>query len=50
MRDAWAAFMADEEWQAIKRGTAARHGDFVGTIDERVLRPTAYSPALAAPK
>jgi hypothetical protein len=46
MRAAWAAFLADEEWKEIKRVTAARHGDLVGAIDERVLRPTEYSPAL----
>jgi hypothetical protein len=50
MRDAWAAFMADEEWRAIKRETGARHGDLVGAIEERVLRMTDYSPALAAKK
>jgi hypothetical protein len=48
MRDAWAAFMADAEWQAIKRETSAHHGDLVGAIDERVLRMTDYSPELAA--
>ncbi|HMT20393.1 MAG TPA: NIPSNAP family protein [Promineifilum sp.] len=46
MRAAWAAFMADEEWKAIKRETAARHGDLVGVIEERVLLPTSYSPNL----
>jgi hypothetical protein len=47
MRAAWAAFLADAEWKEIKRDTGARHGDLVGEIDERVLRPTAYSPALS---
>lgn len=46
MRDAWAAFMADEEWKEIKRATSARHGDLVGAIQERVLRPTEYSPKI----
>ncbi len=46
LRAAWAAFMADEEWKAIKRETAARHGDLVGAIQERVLLPTNYSPNL----
>lgn len=46
MRDAWAAFLADEEWKAIKRVTVAAHGDLVGTITERVLVPASYSPAL----
>jgi hypothetical protein len=47
MRDAWAAFMADEEWKEIKKVTGARHGDLVGAIQERVLRPAEYSPKLA---
>ena len=42
---AWKAFMADAEWSAIKRETAARHGDMVGTIEDRLLRRTDYSPA-----
>lgn len=46
MRASWAAFMADEEWKAIKRVTSAAHGDLVGAITERVLVPTSYSPSL----
>jgi heme-degrading monooxygenase HmoA len=46
LRRAWAAFLADEEWKAIKRVTVAEHGDLVGTIEDRVLVPTSYSPAL----
>jgi heme-degrading monooxygenase HmoA len=46
-RDAWARFMADEEWKEIKRVTSAKHGDLVGAIEERILAPTAYSPAIA---
>jgi heme-degrading monooxygenase HmoA len=42
---AWAAFMADEEWKKIKRVTGAQHGSLVGEIEDRVLVPTAYSPA-----
>ena len=38
---AWAAFRADEEWQAIKRATSAAHGDLVGAIEDRVLVPLA---------
>jgi hypothetical protein len=45
---AWRAFMADEEWKEIKRVTKAQHGDLVGEIQERVLVPTAYSPASVA--
>jgi len=43
---AWAKFMADEEWKQIKRVTSAAHGDLVGEIQDRVLVPTPYSPAL----
>jgi heme-degrading monooxygenase HmoA len=46
MREAWARFMADEEWKEIKRVTSAQHGDLVGAIEERVLRLTDYSPSL----
>jgi heme-degrading monooxygenase HmoA len=44
---AWKAFMADEEWSAIKRDTSARHGTMVGAIEDRTLVRTEYSPALA---
>jgi NIPSNAP len=37
---AWAKFMADEEWQEIKRATNAAHGDLVGEIEDRVLVST----------
>jgi hypothetical protein len=37
---------SDEEWRAIKRATNARHGDLVGVIEGRVLRPTDYSPPM----
>ena len=43
---AWARFMADEEWNEIKRLTAAAHGDLVGEIEDRVLAAVDYSPAL----
>ena len=47
---AWAAFLADEEWREIKRVTAAQYGDLVGSIEDRVLRPTGYGPrGLSAP-
>jgi len=42
----WAAFMADEEWKAIKYYTAKQYGNLVGEIEDRILTPTAYSPAL----
>jgi heme-degrading monooxygenase HmoA len=44
MRNAWTRFMADEEWKEIKRVTSAQHGDLVGTIADRVLVATSYSP------
>jgi hypothetical protein len=43
-RAAWAAFMADEEWSEIKHVTGAAHGKLVGTIEDRILMPTGYSP------
>ena len=42
---AWRAFLADEEWQEIKRVTAARHGDLVGQIEDRALERVPYAPA-----
>ena len=42
--EAWAAFMADEEWAAIKKETGARHGRFVDAISDRTLEPAPYSP------
>jgi hypothetical protein len=44
MRAAWADFLADPEWVAIKRRTNAAHGDLVGEVEERVLEATPYSP------
>jgi hypothetical protein len=44
MRAQWAAFMADEEWAHIKRETSAKYGDLVGSIDEKVMTLTDYSP------
>ena len=43
---AWASFMADPEWIEIKRVTSLEHGSLVGAIEDRVMTPTAYSPAL----
>jgi heme-degrading monooxygenase HmoA len=48
MRQAWSSFSADEEWKEIKRVTAAQHGELVGTIDDRRLGPTPYSPVPGA--
>ena len=43
---AWTKFMADGEWKEIKRATSAQHGDLVGSIEDRMLVPTPYSPTL----
>ena len=47
MHRAWERFRADEDWNKIKRLTKARHGDLVGTIEDRMLIPTSYSPAIS---
>jgi hypothetical protein len=44
MREGWARFMQDAEWSQIKERTAAEHGRLVGTIEDRALRRTSYSP------
>lgn len=44
MKDRWAKFMADQEWSAIKKETAAKHGKLVGEIQDRTLRLMDYSP------
>lgn len=41
---AWAAFMADEEWNEIKRRTSTEHGRLVGAIEDRTLISTGDSP------
>ncbi len=46
MRRAWDGFRADEEWKQIKKTTNALHGDLVGSIEERTLIPTNYSPSI----
>ena len=50
LRSAWARFMADEEWKEIKRVTSAQYGDLVGTIEDRVLLTTSYSPSVLTSK
>jgi hypothetical protein len=37
----------DEEWSRIKRETGAAGGPLVGEIEDRVLVPVAYSPAMS---
>lgn len=44
LTDRWARFMADPEWAAIKKRTAAQHGQLVGDIQDRVLEVQDYSP------
>src|SRR5687768_3865573 len=44
LTDRWARFMADPEWAAIKKRTAAQHGKMVGEIQDRVLDVQDYSP------
>lgn len=44
MKARWTKFMADPEWSAIKKETAAKHGKLVGEIQDRTLRLTDYSP------
>ena len=46
MKAGWAAFMADEEWARIKRETPAEHRPIVGTIQDRTMRLTDYSPPM----
>jgi hypothetical protein len=48
MTDRWAAFRADEEWARIKRETAARNGELVGAIQDRVLTPVDYAPSTSS--
>ncbi|HEY3911871.1 MAG TPA: NIPSNAP family protein [Stellaceae bacterium] len=42
--NAWTAFMADQEWEDIKKSTRNR-GSLVGAIEDRVLLLTDYSPS-----
>jgi hypothetical protein len=44
MKAAWAAFMADPEWIAIKRETVSPDAPIMGGIEDRTMRPTDYSP------
>ena len=46
MRRAWGQFRADEDWRKIKKLTNAQHGDLVGSIEERTLILTSYSPSI----
>jgi hypothetical protein len=50
MRTAWDGFLADDEWIRIKQESATRHGRLVGTIEDRVLRRTDYSPPAPIPR
>src|SRR5690606_4228866 len=44
LQDRWAGFLADREWSEIKMRTAARHGQLVGEIEDRILTVTDHSP------
>ena len=46
VKSAWAAVMADEERAGIKRETPAEHRPIVGTIQDRTMRLTDYSPPM----
>lgn len=41
---AWRAFLADPEWIAIKKATAAKYGDLVEDVQDRQLELTPYTP------
>ena len=45
MKARWADFMADAEWNRIKKDTGA-DGPLVGAIEDRVLRLVDYSATL----
>ena len=40
---AWAAFVADEEWQAVRAGTN-KDGNIIARLSNKLLVPTNYSP------
>ena len=41
---AWKAFLADPEWIAIKKATAAKYGDLVDDLEDRSLDMLPYTP------
>lgn len=45
MEARWEAFLADEEWIAIKRRTATESGELVREADGQPLSRVSYSPA-----
>ncbi len=47
MKECWAAFIADDEWAQVKRETAARHGQLVGAVEDRLLTAVDYVPGTA---
>jgi heme-degrading monooxygenase HmoA len=42
--DAWKKFLADEQWIAIKKATAAKFGDLVDDVQDRSLDMLPYTP------
>ena len=45
MEQSWKAFLADQEWQDIKKRSAAEHGELVKTAEGHPLVRVSYSPA-----
>jgi len=45
---AWKAFLADPDWIAIKKATAAKCGDLVEGVQDRQLQLTPYTPRPSA--
>lgn len=48
MKDRWAKFLGDREWGDIKQASRS-HGALVGTIEDRALTMTDYSPRQLLP-
>ena len=44
MNTQWEKFMADKEWDEIKKQSLEEVGATVGAIESRIMRKTAYSP------
>lgn len=41
---AWKQFLADPQWVAIKKTTAAKYGDLVDDVEDRSLEMLPYTP------
>jgi len=42
---AWKQFLADPQWVAIKKNTAAKYGDLVDDVEDRSLDMLSYTPS-----